>query len=67
MHEGLMLFDSICNSTWFTNTSMILFLNKIDIFREKILTSPVSKWFPDFQGKRKLCCICLVLTIDNRE
>jgi guanine nucleotide-binding protein subunit alpha len=53
MHEGLMLFDSICNSTWFTNTSMILFLNKIDIFREKILTSPVSKWFPDFQGNEK--------------
>ncbi|GAN04702.1 guanine nucleotide-binding protein subunit alpha-2 [Mucor ambiguus] len=50
MHEGLMLFDTICNSPWFTNTSMILFLNKIDIFREKILTSPVSKWFPDYKG-----------------
>ncbi|KAI8967875.1 guanine nucleotide binding protein, alpha subunit [Mycotypha africana] len=53
MHEGLMLFDSICNSTWFINTSMILFLNKIDIFREKILVSPVSKWFPDFKGDDK--------------
>ncbi|KAG2233323.1 hypothetical protein INT48_007759 [Thamnidium elegans] len=46
----LMLFDTICNSPWFVNTSMILFLNKIDIFKEKILTSPVSKYFPDFKG-----------------
>lgn len=32
---------------------MILFLNKIDIFKQKILVSPVSKWFPDFEGKQK--------------
>ncbi|KAI7891026.1 guanine nucleotide binding protein, alpha subunit [Mucor mucedo] len=50
MQEGLMLFDTICNSPWFINTSMILFLNKIDIFKQKILVSPVSKWFPDFKG-----------------
>ncbi|KAJ2995775.1 guanine nucleotide-binding protein subunit alpha, partial [Globomyces sp. JEL0801] len=28
IHESLALFDSICNSRWFVNTSMILFLNK---------------------------------------
>jgi hypothetical protein len=50
MHESLMLFDNICNSKWFINTSMILFLNKIDIFKKKILISPISKWFPDFEG-----------------
>ncbi|CAO3698604.1 hypothetical protein CU097_007669 [Rhizopus azygosporus] len=50
MHESLMLFDSICNSVWFKNTSVILFLNKIDIFKKKIHVSPVSKWFPDFEG-----------------
>ncbi|CAJ0881551.1 15881_t:CDS:10 [Entrophospora sp. SA101] len=48
MQEALMLFNSICNSPWFVNTSMILFLNKIDIFREKIKVSPVKKYFPDF-------------------
>ncbi|KAG0173798.1 hypothetical protein DFQ28_008122 [Apophysomyces sp. BC1034] len=50
MHEALMLFDTICNSTWFVHTSMILFLNKIDIFKQKISTSPVSGYFPDFKG-----------------
>ncbi|CAG8542628.1 1240_t:CDS:2 [Diversispora eburnea] len=48
MQEALMLFDSICNSQWFVNTSMILFLNKIDIFREKIKVSSIRKYFPDY-------------------
>ncbi|KAK9766347.1 hypothetical protein K7432_004647 [Basidiobolus ranarum] len=50
MHEALMLFDSICNSHWFENTSVILFLNKIDLFRDKIKHSPVSAYFPDYTG-----------------
>jgi hypothetical protein len=29
MQEALMLFDSICNSQWFAQTSIILFLNKV--------------------------------------
>ena len=39
MHESLRLFDSICNNKWFVNTSIILFLNKKDLFEEKILRS----------------------------
>ncbi len=29
MVESMRLFESICNSRWFINTSMILFLNKV--------------------------------------
>ena len=36
MMEALSLFEEICNSKWFKNTAMILFLNKRDIFAEKI-------------------------------
>ncbi|KAJ2000695.1 guanine nucleotide-binding protein subunit alpha [Coemansia thaxteri] len=50
MQEALTLFDSICNSRWFVKTSIILFLNKIDIFREKFPHSPMRKYFPDFDG-----------------
>lgn len=50
MYEALMLFDSICNSQWFANTSMILFLNKVDIFKEKIRRSPIKAYFPDYTG-----------------
>lgn len=50
MQEALTLFDSICNSKWFVKTSIILFLNKIDIFKEKLLKSPLNSYFPDFDG-----------------
>ncbi|KAI8145013.1 guanine nucleotide binding protein, alpha subunit [Fennellomyces sp. T-0311] len=53
MYEALMLFDSICNSQWFVNTSMILFLNKVDIFKKKIRYSPVKAYFPDYSGPSK--------------
>ena len=50
MLESLQLFDSICNNSWFLNTSIILFLNKTDLFREKLPRSPLSKLFPDYTG-----------------
>ncbi len=36
MAESLVLFESVVNSRWFLRTSVILFLNKIDIFKQKI-------------------------------
>ena len=36
MTESLALFESIVNSRWFLRTSIILFMNKIDVFRNKI-------------------------------
>ncbi|RXW18123.1 hypothetical protein EST38_g7733 [Candolleomyces aberdarensis] len=50
MQEALTLFDSICNSRWFVKTSIILFLNKIDLFAEKLPRSPLGDYFPDFTG-----------------
>ncbi|KAK9763066.1 guanine nucleotide-binding protein subunit alpha [Basidiobolus ranarum] len=50
MQEALTLFDSICNSRWFTKTSVILFLNKIDLFKEKLISSPMSDYFLDYDG-----------------
>lgn len=52
MHESIVLFDSLCNSKWFANTPFILFLNKIDIFEEKLAKSPLLKYFPDYTGKQ---------------
>lgn len=45
-----MLFDSICNSQWFQKTSIILFLNKVDVFKERILVSSIRAYFPDYEG-----------------
>ncbi|VDP03558.1 unnamed protein product [Soboliphyme baturini] len=50
MVESMKLFDSICNNKWFTDTSIILFLNKKDLFEEKIRKSPLTICFPDYTG-----------------
>ncbi|MEQ2196811.1 Guanine nucleotide-binding protein G(k) subunit alpha, partial [Xenoophorus captivus] len=48
------LFDSICNNKWFTVTSVILFLNKKDLFEEKIARSPLTICYPEYTGETTL-------------
>uniref|UniRef100_A0A1I8IVW7 Guanine nucleotide-binding protein G(q) subunit alpha n=1 Tax=Macrostomum lignano TaxID=282301 RepID=A0A1I8IVW7_9PLAT len=50
MHESMRLFESICNSQWFVNTSIILFLNKRDLFEEKIKRSSLTICFEEYSG-----------------
>ena len=51
MMESMRLFDSICNNRWFEDTSIILFLNKKDLFAEKIVKSPLTLCFSEYTGK----------------
>ncbi|EMP32450.1 Guanine nucleotide-binding protein G(o) subunit alpha [Chelonia mydas] len=37
LQESMKLFSSVCNNVFFQSTSLILFLNKIDLLQEKIL------------------------------
>eukprot|EP00457_Paulinella_chromatophora_P005610 gb/GEZN01005627.1/.p1 GENE.gb/GEZN01005627.1/~~gb/GEZN01005627.1/.p1 ORF type:complete len:365 (-),score=62.70 gb/GEZN01005627.1/:596-1690(-) len=46
--ESLNLFENICNSRWFRDTSVILFLNKCDLFKEKIYVTPLTVTFPEY-------------------
>jgi GTPase SAR1 family protein len=48
--ESLNLFENICNSRWFRETSIILFLNKSDLFKEKIKEVPLLTLFSDYTG-----------------
>eukprot|EP01132_Coremiostelium_polycephalum_P006641 gene6641-8217_t len=50
MQESLKLFKEICNTKWFSDTAMILFLNKRDLFAEKITKSPLTVCFKDYNG-----------------
>ena len=50
MRKSLQMFASICNSQWFFNTSIFLFLNKKDLFAEKIKISPLNACFPEYDG-----------------
>ena len=51
MMESMKLFDSICNNKWFVDTSIILFLNKKDLFEDKIHHSPLTICFPEYSGQ----------------
>ncbi|KAJ7319418.1 G-protein alpha subunit [Mycena albidolilacea] len=50
MRESLVLFESVINSRWFLRTSIILFLNKIDVFRGKLSKVPLERYFPEYTG-----------------
>uniref|UniRef100_A0A914C919 Uncharacterized protein n=1 Tax=Acrobeloides nanus TaxID=290746 RepID=A0A914C919_9BILA len=50
MLESMRLFATTCNSCWFINTSIILFLNKKDLFEEKIKKKTIKICFPDYFG-----------------
>ncbi|XDV22322.1 hypothetical protein PO909_027232 [Leuciscus waleckii] len=52
MEESLSLFYTTIHSTRFAHSSVILFLNKMDILAKKILFSDLRTYFPEFEGKR---------------
>ncbi|CAI5679442.1 unnamed protein product [Oreochromis niloticus] len=52
LQESMKLFSSICNNIYFRSTSMILFMNKIDLFQDKILHfgRHLRLYLPQFKG-----------------
>jgi len=55
MIEALNLFESVVKNAHFADTSIMLFLNKKDIFAEKILYSDIAhvQYFSDYAGPSK--------------
>ncbi|KAF7694964.1 guanine nucleotide-binding protein subunit alpha-14 [Silurus meridionalis] len=50
MEESKALFKTIITYPWFQQSSVILFLNKTDILKEKIVYSHLANYFPEFTG-----------------
>jgi len=50
LKESLDLFEGIINLPWFKDAPVILFLNKDDLFREKILSVDIGIYFPTYTG-----------------
>lgn len=50
MAESLSLFEGIIHQRWFANTPIILFLNKHDLFIEKIKQLDLGLFCPDYTG-----------------
>jgi len=55
MEESLQLFGEVSGSQFFADKeiSWILFLNKSDLFREKLTSRPISNYFKDFPVEKK--------------
>ncbi|KAK3091883.1 hypothetical protein FSP39_023432 [Pinctada imbricata] len=55
LEESLNLFKSIVNNRFFREACFILFLNKLDLFKDKIRYSGrhLKTFFPDYKGKAK--------------
>eukprot|EP01084_Bolivina_argentea_P215368 365621_1 len=67
MDETLELFNLIVNSRYFKRTQTILFLNKIDLFEEKIKTKPLTICFPEYEGGNSFNETCEYITIKFKE
>ncbi|KDR74848.1 hypothetical protein GALMADRAFT_157398 [Galerina marginata CBS 339.88] len=50
LSESFALFESVVNSQWFRRTTVVLFLNRIDVFKNKIPEVPLERYFPEYAG-----------------
>ena len=50
MQESVRVFSDICDCPYLLSSHFLLFLNKKDVFDEKILYSPITNCFPDYDG-----------------
>lgn len=52
--ESIQLFRYIINNQYFMQSSVILLLNKLDIFEQKLKVSPLENYFPEYKGGSSL-------------
>ncbi|XP_051959864.1 guanine nucleotide-binding protein subunit alpha-14 [Xyrauchen texanus] len=52
MKESKALFKTIISYPWFQDSSIILFLNKTDLLKEKISKSDLADYFPEYTGPK---------------
>jgi len=50
LDESLKLFEAIANSQWFKNSTVILFFNKTDLFKEKLENVKFADYVPGYYG-----------------
>jgi hypothetical protein len=50
LEESLELFAGIVNMHWFADAAIILFLNKNDLFEEKVRVSDLGEYFDTYTG-----------------
>jgi len=54
LDEAVELFKQIVNSKWFTNSSLILFLNKKDLFEKKLQEKTFGDYVKEYTGTNEM-------------
>ena len=54
MLESIELFDETINGNHFKDTPVVLFLNKLDVFKSKIAKKDLTCTFPEYEGGNDL-------------
>ena len=65
MKESFCLFKTLVHSKWFKETSVILFLNKTDILKEKIQYSDLVNYDETYEGILKCILLFVIVTRKN--
>ena len=47
-----LILGQMLNNFFFKNTSFIVFFNKVDLFKEKLKTAPITIAYKDYLGKQ---------------
>jgi len=50
--ESLDLFNKVVNNAFFVNVDVVLFLNKKDVFRQKIVATPITECFREWPANK---------------
>jgi len=58
VHESIKVFDNIVNNKYFQQSTIILFMNKIDLFEDKIKKVSLKVCFPDYDGDNSFKDAC---------
>jgi len=53
MQESEKVFGEMLNNVFFRNTPFIVFFNKVDLFKEKIKTTPLTLAYRDYSGPQQ--------------
>ncbi|KAJ7600795.1 G-protein alpha subunit [Mycena floridula] len=47
--QSIAMFEHVVNAPWFSQTSVVLLFNKIDLFRQQLEQKSLQHYFPDFR------------------
>lgn len=67
--EALELFENICSNQWLEGKPIILFLNKKDLFAEKMKTVSLKTCFKDYKGTSSSISLwrCVTMHVPSRR